>query len=45
MAAVESFLGLQAKAFRDGGAEDDAAQPMAEDRFGNRFRTAMPARR
>jgi len=45
MEAVESFLGLQAKAFRDGGDEEDGSQPMAEDRFGNRFRTAMPARR
>jgi hypothetical protein len=45
MEALESFLGLQRKAFASDAESEDMDQPWAEDRFGNRFRTAMPARR
>jgi len=45
MAAVESFLGLQRKSFASDAESEDTDQPWGEDRFGNRFRTAMPARR
>jgi len=42
---LESFLGLQKKSLAEDDEEDDTQQPWAEDRYGNRYRTAMPARR
>jgi hypothetical protein len=45
MEGLEAFLGLQRKN-READDEDTATtQPWAEDRYGNRYRTAMPARR
>ena len=45
MNGLESFLGLQRKTLALEGGEADTEQPWAEDRFGHRYKTAMPARR
>jgi hypothetical protein len=45
MEGLESFLGLQRKTLARGDEEEDTQQPIAEDRYGNRYKTAMPARR
>ncbi len=45
MEGLESFMGLQRKTLAADGEDEDTQQPWGEDRHGNRYRTAMPARR
>ena len=45
MEGLESFMGLQRKTRETDDEDSDTAQPWAEDRYGHRYKTAMPARR
>jgi hypothetical protein len=45
MEGLESFMGLQRKGREADDEDENTQQPWGEDRHGNRYRTAMPARR